>query len=318
MAGNQNFQTLSEISKERAKKQPHQIDEILEEAPILARLKFEESSHDMHNVAEQVTDVIGASYVAMNAALPKLDAATSLTKVDLAIMGGKMEVPEDTARMFGGKEAYFAKKLPKIHKKTGMDTERAIIYGNWKAFALQSGNAFNAGATAIDPVTKGTYSLFAVRLVPGEHGGLYSPKGFGQGTMLNVMALNGGNLYESQDANLKGVDVYGIRLKAYLGWQILNTRTCAGIFNITKDHVPTSMMIDDMLSEIRATASGNTFLVCHQNVLNMLGTHYKENALQMGISDKEYNTQINRWNGIPVYTTYNMDKGTEPLVTFAP
>lgn len=315
MAPSNTFQTLSELSKERAKKQPHQVDEILEEAPILARLKFEESTHDLHNVVEKVTDVTGASFVPMNAALPFVNTTTALTKVDLAIMGGKIEVPEDMARVFGSKEAYFQKKLPAIHKKTGMDTERTIIYNNWKEYCLSTGsskNAKNAGATA-----GGTYSMFAVRLVQGEHGGLYSPKGFNQGTTLNVMAINGGNMYESLNKDTYGVHVFGIRLKAYLGWQIVNSRTCGAIFNISADHIPTSTMIDDMLSDIRATDSGNTFIVCHSKVLNLLGTKYKEASLRMGIEDKEYNTQISKWNGIPVYTTYNMDEGTEPVVAFA-
>lgn len=306
------FATLSEIAKHKAKKQPKQVDEILEETPILSRLRFEESTHDFHNVAEVVTEVTGASWAPMNGVLAKVDAATQLTKVDLAIMGGEIEVPEDTANQFGGKEAYFEKKLPKIHRKTGMNTERCVIYDNWQAYAIKSGNAINAGAAA-----DGVYSMYFVRLVPGEHGGLYSPIGFNQGTMLNVKALSGGELYKSQDPKLAGVNVYGIRLKAYLGWQILNKRTCGAIFNITRDHLPTSAMIDDMLSDIRATTSGTSFIVCHQKVLNMLGEKYKESALQMGLADKEYNTQISRWNGIPLYTTYNMDDGTENMVPFA-
>lgn len=305
------MKTLSEIAKEKAKKQPHQIDEILEEAPVLARLKFEEATHDFHNVAEEVTDVTGATWVPMNGVLPTVDAVTNLRKVDLAIMGGEIEVPEDTAKVFGGKDSYFAKKLPKVHKKTGMDTERRIIYDNWKRYAITNKMAYKTAAAS-----GAGYSIIAVRLVSGEHNGLYSPSGFNQGTMLNVMALNGGNLYKSVSDKYKGVNVYGIRLKAYLGWQILNKRTCAAIVNIQPDKLPTAMQIDDMLADIRATDSGNTMLIMHPKCRNLLGG-FKESKLMMSVGEKNFSQQLMNWNGIPILTTYNMDDGTEPFVTIA-
>lgn len=303
------MKTLSEIAKEKAKKQPKQIDEILEEAPVLAKLKFMEATHDFHNVAEEVTEVTGATWVPMNGVLPAVDAVTALRKVDLAIMGGEIEVPEDTARVFGGKEAYFAKKMPKVHKKTGMDTERNIIYNNWKQWCVVNKKAIGTAA-----VTGTGYSILAVRLEEGVHCGLYSPVGFSQGTMLNVMALNGGNLYKSTSDRYKGVNVYGIRLKAYLGWQILGTRCCAAIVNVQKNAVPTAMQIDDMLADIRATDSGSTMLVMHPKCRNILGT-FKETKLQMTVGEKTYNQAIMSWNGIPIVTTYNMDDGTEPFIT---
>ena len=300
------MRTLSEIAKEKAKKQPHEIDQILEETPVLSRLKFSESTHDMHNVAEVVTEVDGAEWVPMNGVLPQLNAASRLTKVDLAIMGGEMEVPEDTARMFGGKDRYFAKKLPKIRRKTGMQTEQNIIYANWFKYAAANNRYWSADTTADTG-----YTLFAVRLVDGEHNGLYSPKGFGNGTMLNVMPLSGGNLYKSSSDQYKGVNVYGIRLKAYLGWQILNDRTVAMITGISAKKPPTKAMIDDILTEIRATDSGNTMLVCHPKCLNVLYT-FKDSPLRMTNADKGIDTRINSWNGIPVITTYNMTEGKDP------
>ncbi len=300
------MRTLSEIAKEKAKKQPKEIDQILEETPVLARLRFSESTHDMHNVAEIVTEVDAADWVPMNGVLPQLNAASRLTKVDLAIMGGEIEVPEDTAIQFGGKDAYFAKKLPKIRKRTGMQTEQNIIYGNWYNYCRDNGRYVSADTSA-----NNGYTLFAVRLVDGEHNGLYSPKGFGQGTMLNVLPLSGGSLYKSQSDQYKGVNVYGIRLKAYIGWQILNSDTVAMITGISAGKPPTKAMIDDMLTEVRATDSGTTMLVCHQKCKDILNS-FKDSPLRMVPGDKAMDTRIDTWNGIPIITTYNMTKGQDP------
>ena len=48
----------------------------------------------------------------MNAPLPEVGASLGLKKIDLSIMGGEIECPEDTAKMFEGKEKYFARKMP--------------------------------------------------------------------------------------------------------------------------------------------------------------------------------------------------------------
>jgi hypothetical protein len=296
--------TLKELSDLYARKQPQQVDNITEETPILARVPFEEASHGLWNVYERVSDVTGASLVDMDAVLPEVSADTELQQVDLGIMGGKITVPEDRAKMFGGKEEYFATKMPKIERQTGMNTEEHILYDNFRQFAIDEGgdNIQSAGGSS------NCYTLLAVRFVGGETTGLYSPEGFNQGAMLNMLAINGGNIYEDSSGRL----VYGMRLKGYYGIQIANPNTVAAIVNVNASNVPSKTQIDDMLHAVRA--SSNTFLMCHPKVLSMLNT-YKDSALQMRPGDENYPRGVMSWDGVPFLTSYNFKDGTEGSVS---
>ncbi|MFI3271237.1 MAG: hypothetical protein R3Y11_03900 [Pseudomonadota bacterium] len=303
------MKTLHELSQELAKKQPHQVDSLTEEAPILKRIPFEASSHPLWNTYEDVVDVEGAGWVNMNAPLPTVDASTRLVKVDLSILGGEIECPEDTAQMFGGKEKYFAKKMPKVLRKSGMTAEKAILYNNFLAYAKDENKLINAGAS-----TGGTYSLIAVRFVAGETCGLYSPEGFKQGTMLDTRPIAGGQLYKATSGTYAGVLVYGLRLKSYLGLQIANPNTVAAIVNINSSNKPTETMVDDLIAMVRGSDSGHTMLFCHERCKNMLYS-YKGNSLQVTNKDKDMNRMLTHWNGVEVVTSYNFTDGEDTAIT---
>jgi hypothetical protein len=96
--------TLDELSILYAKKQPKMVDNLLEDSPILKIIDFVEASHDLWNAYEEVLSVDAAGFVDLNAKLPTLSAKTKVEQVDLAVMGGEIEVPEDKAQVFGGRE----------------------------------------------------------------------------------------------------------------------------------------------------------------------------------------------------------------------
>lgn len=300
--------TLRELANAFARKQPQQVDGLTEEAPILGVIPFQEASHGLWNMYEDVTDVQGAGWVAMNAPLPGVEVTSKLRKVDLSILGGEVEVPEDTANMFGGREKYFARKLPKVLRRSGMAAEQRIIYDNFRAWAIDKGKAVSAGATG-----GGTYSIVAVRFSEGETCGLYSPDCFKQGAVLDTQPINGGELYKAASGAYQGVLVYGLRIKAYLGIQIGNPHSVATVVNISRDAVPTEAMIDDMLASVRAT-TGSTYLFMHERTRNLL-CRYKAGALQISPGGRDLDRQITHWNGVEIVTSYNFMDGTEPLVT---
>ncbi|SHN62911.1 major capsid protein [Desulfovibrio litoralis] len=300
-------ETLKNLATRFARKQPQQVDQLTEEAPILGVIPFEPASHDLWNMYEDVEDITGAGWVEMNAPLPELELSSTLKKVDLAILGGEIECPEDTANLFGGKEAYFSKKLPKIIRKSGMSAEQRIIYDNFRAFAVQNKKAFSAGGTGLGN------SILAVRFVSGETCGLYGPQCFNQGTLLNTQSLNGGDLYKSTNPARNGVLVYGLRLKSYLGIQIGNKNSVSALVNITASSIPTATMIDDMLAEVRATP-GSTYLFMHEKTRNML-CKYKADSLHISSGSKDVDRMITHWNGIEIVTSYNFLDNAEKAVT---
>lgn len=300
--------TLAELNNHYAKKQSKLLENLTEDTAVLNQMKFEPASHGLWNAYEEVTAIKGAGFVDMNAPLPQLGVDTKLKKQDLSIMGGEIFVPEDTAKMWGSAEAYFAKRTPALLKEAGMTAEQKLIYNNIAKFAKDNGKLQSAGGTAAGGGDTGLYSMYAFRQIEGENIGLYSPEGFKNGAGLDVAKINGGNLYK----NTNGVLGYGIRLKGYFGFQLANAKGVAGIVNINASHIPTAEQIDDMLIEARATAA-NTFIICHPKVLSMLNT-YKGSVLKLTSGDQDMNRTYMAWNGIRFVTSYNFIAGNEKQV----
>lgn len=297
--------TLKELSNQYAKKQPKQVDQITEKTPILDIWPFMEASHGLWNVYEQVSSITGPGFVDMDAPLPEIGVDSDLKKIDMSIMGGQIFVPEDRAKMMGGREAYFAKKMPSINKQAGMTTEIALLYNNIRHYALlNSGRAVSCGGSS-----NTNYSMLFVRFEEGITTGLYSPDGFKQGAMLDTRAINGGELYKNED----GVLGYGLRQKGYFGMQIADSRTVYALVNIDGAHKPTEDQIDDALAEVRAD-EGNTYIFCHRKCRNLLN-QYKEDRLEMRVNEKHFSRSFTHWDDVPMVTSYNFHEGTEDNAT---
>lgn len=286
--------TLKQLSSMHAKQQSAQVDWLTEETPVLDVIPFEEASHSLWNVYDEVSEISGGGFVDMDSPLDMIDVETNLKKVDLSILGAKMFCPEDKAKAFGGRDAYFARKAPKAMRKLGVDAEKAIIYDNFRRYALDHYRVIDSGAAGNE-----NYSIMAVRFVPGETTGLYSMSSFRQGGMLDVRSINGGGLYENE----QGVLGYGTRLKGYFGIQIANPNTVAALVNVTPDSKPTALMVDNLLDMVRA--ANNTFLFCHRKALSILADVGKGAAFQMVSGDKKVDRRIAEWNGVPIVTSYN-------------
>lgn len=309
--------TLKELSVLYAKKQPKQVDNILEDSPVLAMLPFEEASHDLWNVYEETQEVTGAGFVDLDAELPSVSVQSELKKVDLSIMGGVAQVTEDKAQMFGGAPKYFAKQQPAILRKSGMTAEYAILYNMIRAHALANTEKINAAGSS------GTnHCMLAIRFIPGETTGLYSPKGFKNGAMLDVQALNGGNLMEfSVTRNGATAVVHGfkVRYKGYFGFQIARSKSVNGIFNVDRvsstKKLPTATQIDDLIASVRGGA--NTYLLMHPKLLSNL-KDIRGNGNRITVMSQNINNPVvvDSWDKIPILTSYNFLDATEANVSF--
>lgn len=310
--------TLKDITKNLALQQAHQVDYVTVAAPILDGLRFEEASHPMWNVYDEVNDVTGGGFVDMDAPLEEIEVSTGLKQVDLRIMSGKRFVPEDKAQAFGGAGAYFDKNEKKVLRKLGMKAETSIIYANLRQWAIdrtlagEYTRAWNIGGSS-----NKNYTLLAVRWVPGETTGLYSPTAFERKTLINVKPLYGGALYE----NASGIPGYGVRYKAYLGIQIANPYTVAALLNIDKDSapqkLPSAMQIDDLLNEVDPDDGGTTYLYCNRRLMSVLSQVGKDTAFRMSPSDKNVDRRVAEWNGVPIVTSNNFKPGNELNVSLS-
>ena len=301
--------TLYEIATTAKGNQQTVVDAITCEAPILREIPMEESSHGLWNIYENMTGVTGGDLVELDAKLPSVGVESELKQTDLSIIGGEMEVGEDTARKMGGPANYFARKATPVLRKTGMSAERRVLYDEFLDFALTNKNVISAGGSENQ-----NYTILCVHYVPGEITGVYDAQGFGDGKTFDLAPIAGGNLYK----NASGQLVYGMRLKTYFGLQLANPDYVAAIVNcdIANDAenartFPTAMMIDDLL--VNAKAGQNTFLFCHPKVKSYLGSTCKLERLS--IQNNQFSTQVDAWNGVPIITSFNFDNGTEENVT---
>ena len=312
------LQTLDEIAIEKSKKQPKQIELLTNEAPILKMIPFEASTHDMWHAAEQVDSIDAMGFVDIDAPLPDVGTTSKLIKFDLAKMGGKITVGEDKARLYGGKEKYFAERTPHILKRTGMSTEQVIVYDNLRQFIIDQYNAGNTTKNVYDAAgsANANYSIVAVRFEEGVCSGLYNSMGFGNGVMFDTQPINGGSLYAINTAGTLG---YGVRLKSDLGFQLVGVRNVGAVVNIdlANSKNPTSTMIDDMLADIRATGSGRTMLFMHKRVLNYLSETYKTQRVRYREADQNVYRKIEAWDDVPIVTSYNMYDATEANVSLS-
>lgn len=300
--------TLKDIAIGLAEKQDHMVNTLTEEAPIAAMLKFEAATHGMWNAYEEVTKISTPDSVDMDQPLPTLAADTNLRKTDLQIIGGLMEAGEDKLQVIG-KEQYFAKRLPLHLKAAGQMMERKIIYDNIRNYALEKGKVIDAGGSGDN-----CFSIIAYREIEGENIGLYNAKGFGSGTgkLLDVKAVNGGDLYKDE----KGVLVYGMRLKGYIGYQLANPNGVCAIVNIDPENIQDVLAkhIDKAILEARADSSARGMLMMHPAMLSLLN-RFKSDQLSTSVTDKDIDRTFKAWNGVRVATSYNFNNGTEKHIT---
>jgi hypothetical protein len=306
-----------EVAIEYSDKQPKMVDQFLEDAPILEMIPFEETSHGLYNVYEELVDVQGAGLVDLDEALPVVNVDSKLASINLSVIGGEMYVGEDKAKQFGGPDAYFAKKQPAIMRKTGMDAEKSVLYNNLRAKAITSAgeHKISAGGSA-----NTNYSIIAVKWVPGETTGLFDPNGFGRGYLMDVKALNGGTLSKfsttTSDGRTVSINGYGVRMKSYFGMQLANARYVSSIVNIdlVNDKLPTEAQLDDLITSVRGQTGGSTWLYMHPKVYTAL-FKYKGDSLELTVGDTDIRRSFMTWNGIPIITSYNFLQGTEANVS---
>jgi hypothetical protein len=252
-------------------KQAELVDQVTEEAPFLAAMPVQESSHELSNVYEEILEITEADTVDFDAALPSIDASTELKQRDLTKIGGILRVGEDKAKLLGGPSSYFAGKLPMIMRKTGNAIETSLIYNSFRAFAYAQSKLTSLGGTT------GLYSILCIKWTPGEMYGLIGKGAFNTGKVFDLETVNGGNRYELPAAQ-GGIIGYGMTATTILGTQLANARYIAGLVNckITAGDaaVPSEAEMSSLVLDARGNPA-NTILVMHPRMKSALGTAYK-------------------------------------------
>ena len=297
-----------DVAIANAKKQAELVDALTEDAPIIANLPMQASSHPFTNVYERVITMDGAEVVKVDDALPSLTTDTELKQTDLSVIGGIIEVGEDKAAAMGGRDAYFAKQTPMHMRYAGQNMENSVIYDLVRKAIIDNSKSTNIGGSS-----NTNYSVLCVKWTSGENIGLYSESQFGRGAVFDIQALNNGGVYKDSSGRL----VYGIRLKNYFGVQLANTKNYAGLVNIDIDSatkkVPNAAQVERMIADAHGSEM-NTVLYMHPNVFAYVFSDFKATNTQYTANEQNIRQTYRMFAGIPVITSYNFLAGTEANV----
>jgi len=305
-----------EVAIAKAKKQTVMVDTFLEEAPILGMMPMQQTSDGLINKYEELDSVVEAQVVDLESALPTVNSTSALKNVQLNVIGGTIFVSQDKARQMGGKDNYFAMKLPSVLRKTGMSHEKSLIYNTFRANSIANGNVESAGGSTAG----GQNSIVIVKWVPGEVTGLYDAGSFGDGKIFQFDDLYGGALMKDSS----GVPGYERQMKNYTGVQIADPKYVQSIVNIDLKAadtesgytaLPDEELISDLLVDARANPA-NTFIYMGARTKSALN-YYKSSRLQTNVMDNNLNRVFDQWDGINIITSYNFDQNTEAVVTLS-
>ena len=289
--------TLRDLAVQFAKKSK-MVDDLTNDSPILATVKWSESTDRFSNTVSKLKEVTGASIADLNGSLATLSASEDLVKFDISKMGGIIEVEEDTAKVYGGAANYFTKFEKAILRKTGANVEKNIVQTQMLNYALNNAKALKTAAASGEG-----YSLYAIRFVDSETCGIYGKEmPFANGDLLQRVGLYGGNLYKDSDGKLK----YGLAYEGFFGFQIANDHSVGAICNIQDGKLPTSTQVEDLLDLVHAD-NGNTYLYCAPKCKSLL-SGLKTSNMHTVMSDTNMNVVFTHWSGIPIITSYNIDK----------
>jgi hypothetical protein len=297
-----------EYAIKMAPKQAELVDQVTEEAPFLAGMPVQESSHELSNVYEEILSITEADTVDFDAALPAIDASTELKQRDLTKIGGIMHVGQDKAKLLGGPQSYFAGKMPMILRKTGNAIETSLIYNSYRAYAFAQSKLTSLGGAS------GLYSILCIKWSPGEMYGLVGKGAFDTGKVFEMEAMSGGAAYELPAAQ-GGIVGYGMQMYTYLGTQLANARYIAGLVNctLTGGALPTEAELSNMILDARANPA-NSWIVMHPRMKRAIGTAYKLGKIEMRNTERDLNYLVDTIDGVPILDTYNMLDGTETAV----
>ena len=311
--------TLKDINVYLAKKQQGLVNALLEKNPIIDSMPMKPASHGFYNVYSKVTDIDAMGEVDYDEELPTVGISFDLGRTRLGKIGGKLAMPQDAAKEMGGYSKFANDRVPLIIGKSGNENEARIYYRGFIKSAIANGKVTSCGGSTANK----QYSMAFVHYDQDSTVGLYNPNSVSNGKLFATLALNGGNEYEIE---VNGKKCIGKMLAMYMefGVQLADPKAIGALVNIEPkanvsdpdkiDGLPTRMQIEDRLSGVRANPA-NTYIYCHPTLLGYLAIKYQLPQRVITNQDTGIRYTLVDWNGVPMVGSYNINWGTEAVVS---
>ena len=289
------------------------INGLLKQSGIMATAEFNEAEQGLLDKYTVVTGLPTASIRAINGSTAPTKSKEKQEQVDLKLIQADQEYDKVLVENSpGGKDVYFAKKLPAFIQAMGQAFSKYAIYGNNATFGSGDGfRGFHQFAKAFGNVTQlsGTTgsrtSLIAVTYQP-EAVDFLLPFGGNFADFLKSEWMNNGMWYKAITSTTlnESKPVYGMMHTIITALRAAHKYSIAAITQIDDTHQPTAMQVDDMLDKVRAT-KGSTFIYASRKGKKGLknlryGKQVVDNA------DMNFMFDIKEWNDITVVVDDNI------------
>lgn len=308
--------SMQKLAVPMARQQQEMVNSFLEGNPIIDSIPMKAATHGIYNVFGEVTDIKAAGQVDFDAPLPTVGVTTQLGQANLTKIGGILPIPMDLAANMGGDTVFINQQVPPVITKSGNDLEAAIYYNSFINTAVKNGTAVSAGGSAANQ----QYSMVAVHWDNASVTGLYNSNVVGNGKIFEQLLLDGGNTHKLADGALgKELAIY-----TQMGLQIADKRYIGAIVNIqigtdasgNITGLPTASQIDDLVAGVRGNPA-NTYIYAHPAIISKIGLKYKLEKRTVIDNATNITYTVTDWDGIRFIGSYNIKKGTEPVVTLS-
>lgn len=239
----------------------------------------------------------------------------NLQQVDLKTLGTIQSEPKAVCENWPtGVQGYFRENAPVYGEAFGQAVSASSFYGLNSTFgdvsgfrglheiAKTYGNRVQRGGT-----TGSRVSIIAVKFNPVGCGLLYNPKIVSSGSFLAIKMINDGQLVTEVTNTTTGAKklVYQCSYEGDMAFLATGQYDVAAMTQIDSSHLPTAPYMDDIINYVRGNSDGRTILYCNRTAMEFIRT-LKTTALQMGVMDRNYDIQVDMWNGVPIVIDDNL------------
>lgn len=318
--------TLRRVVTEQALDSEAIMKNLVKESGILMTAEAQASTHGHFHKYKRVSALPTFSVYAAGGSLTDQTVDDEVYQLDLKNIGAIQSEPKEVAETFpGGPGPFFEKQMPAFIEGWGQQASKSVIYGtsatlgdtnSFKGFfqyvhqtVRTDGMNSNVNYIRETGTSASTTSIFAVTWDAKTCALLYDEQATrNQGQFLEVLELNEGQPVTEVTNTTTGAKkvVYQVLYTARIALWTASFKDIAAYTRIQDDtnDRPTAANMDLLLDLVRADST-RTVLYMNRTSRRLLGT-LKDSKLQTFVGDKEYNTIVEAWNGIPIQLDENI------------
>ncbi len=303
------------------------LDNILEESPLLRRMKAQESNAGEKHMYDELIEAEALKQTNYNEAYDEITARFGESYAEVNRFAGKHYVTQDTVLKIAqakgrsgsigfGINEYFRQKRAAIATKTANEFDQSVYYA--KNGILSRAKSFG-NVSEVQTSGSDFYSLAVVG--NNDHSSLIYDSAFYGGENgafikeQNLNAVNNGEIVPTEDSG--GVFVYGKAMQSSIGNFFVDERQLSAIvnFKLTDIDADFFQLVNDAIVKVR---SMDKFIVAHPYVIARL--KQAEEAKRGGVGNvptgytgNDNNVHMGIWDTVGMVGDYNLSEGLEVL-----